>query len=178
MTVFLDLAGAWAVRVSMVAIMLTMTVAMNDALYQSAQQATVKANVAVAAETMTQDINMAGLNVTGNAFNTIQSNNLLFYGDLNGLGIPETIRYYTTYNSTTKLYSLWRYVNRENNGIPLLMGDNFTSVTFLYYDYNGVATSTASNVYSVRVKLVAQIPGVTQGFTSALNDFRVYPANL
>jgi hypothetical protein len=178
MTVFLDLAGAWAVRVSMVAIMLTMTVAMNDALYQSAQQAAVKANVAVAAETMTQDINMAGLNVIGNAFDTVDSTNLKFYGDLNGLGSPETVRYYTTYNSTTKLYSLYRYVNRENNGVPLLMGNNFTSVTFLYYDYNGVSTSTAANVYSVRVKLVAQIPGVTQGFTTALNDFRVYPANL
>jgi hypothetical protein len=58
MTVFLDLAGAWAVRMSMIGIMLTMTVAMNDALYQSAQQALVKANVAVAAETMTQDLNM------------------------------------------------------------------------------------------------------------------------
>jgi hypothetical protein len=177
MTVFLDLAGAWAVRMSMIGIMLTMTVAMNDALYQSAQQALVKANVAVAAETMTQDLNMAGLNVSGSAFNTIQSNDLLFYGDLNGLGVPETIRYYTTYNATTNLYSLYRYVDRENNGIPLLMGDNFTSVTFSYYGINGVVTSTASSVYWVRVKLEAQIPGVTQGLTTAVNEFKVCPAN-
>ena len=162
----------------MIAIMLTMTVAMNDALYQSAQQAATKANVAVAAETMTQDINMAGFHVIGYAFESIDPTYLKFDGDLNGLGLPETVRYYTTYNSTTKLYSLYRRVNTENYGIPLLMGNNFKSVTFLYYDYNGVLTTTASNVYSVRVKLVAQIPGVTSGFTTALNDFRVYPANL
>jgi hypothetical protein len=177
MTVFLDIAGAWAVRVSMVAIMLTMTVAMNDALYQSAQQAVVKANLAVAAETMTQDISMGGLNVSGNTFNTVQYNNLMFYGDLNGLGVSETIRYYTTYDATTKLYSLYRYVDRENNGIPLLMGTSFTSVTFSYYNYNGVVDSTASNVYWVRVKLVAQIPGVTKGLQTVLNDFKVCPAN-
>jgi hypothetical protein len=178
MTVFLDLAGAWAVRVSMIAVMLSMTVTMNDALFQSAQQATTRGNVAATAEVMSQDLNSAGFNVTGNAFSSIASNDFWFSGDLNGLGSPETIHYYTTYDSGTQLYTLYRCVNRENGGNPLLIGTGFTSVTFSYYDRNGVPTSTAANVCSIRVKLVAQIPGVTKGFTSALTDFRVYPANL
>jgi hypothetical protein len=178
MTVFLDLAGAWAVRVSMIAIMLSMTVAMNDALFVSTQQATAKGNIAAAAEVISQDLNSAGFNVTGSAFSYIGSDSLWFSGDLNGLGSPETIGYYARYDSVTHLHALYRVVDRENSGRPLLIGSNFTSVTFLYYDYNGVTTATAANVYSVRVKLVAQVPGVTQGFTTALNDFRVYPANL
>jgi hypothetical protein len=179
MTVFLDLAGAWAVRVSMIAVMLSLTVTMNDALFVSTQQATAKGNITAAAEVISQDLNCAGFNVTpGNAFSYIASSDLWFSGDLNGLGSPETIHYYTEYDSQTQLYRLYRYVDRENSGRPLLIGSNFTSVTFLYYDYKGVPTSTAANVYSVRVKLAAQVPGVTQGFTSALNDFRIYPANL
>ena len=177
MTVLLDIAGAWAVRVSMVAIMLTMTVTMNDALYQAAQQAVVKANLAATAEIMAQDINMAGLNVSGSAFNITRYNNLKFYGDLNGLGVAETISYYTIYNVTDSVYSLYRKVDQENSGIPVLMGTNFSRVRFSYYNYKGVLDSTASNVYWVRVKLAARILGDTLGLQTVLNDFKVCPAN-
>jgi hypothetical protein len=167
----------------MIAIMLGMTVTMNDALYQSAQQATAKGNIAVAAETMTQDLRMAGRNVAGNAFSTADTTNMWFSGALDSTGSVSTIHYNARYDSTTHLYKLYRSVSLENGGRDFLVGSNLTNVRFLYYDLNGVLTSTPANVVSVRVKLEMQILGTTQaytsaGFTSTISDFKVYPINL
>jgi len=181
MTIFIDLAASWIVRVSMITVMLGISVTMNDALYKTAQHANTNAALASTADIVYRDLNMAGYNISGYfyyAFGTTTSNDMTFYGDLNGGGVPETIRYYTSLDASTGLYKLYRSVNRENSGTPLLLGKDFTSVKFQYYKYNGVLTTNYWEVASVRIKLEQQIPAATSGFTTALNDFRVYPANL
>lgn len=178
MTIFIDLVGSWIIRASMITVMLGLSVTMNDALYKTTQQANTKAILASTADVVYTDVNMAGYNASAPFFSTAASNNMQFYGDLNNGGIPETIRYYTTLDASTGLYKLYRYVNNENGGSPFLLGSNFTSVTFQYYNYLGVLTTDPSQVISVRIKLVAKIPGVTEGFTTASNDFMVYPANI
>ena len=183
MTIFIDIAGSWIVRASMITMMLGISVTMNDALYKTTQKANTDKTLAKVANTILTDLNMAGNNVTSptNVFQPgyVSPTDMKFYGDLDNSGLYETIRYQATYNSTTKLYSLYRSVNRENSGIPLLLGKNFTSVKFTYFNYLGVPTTNYLEVMSVRVTLVTTIPGATAGgFTTAMNDFLVYPANL
>ncbi|MBF8296621.1 MAG: hypothetical protein HW389_3166 [Bacteroidetes bacterium] len=178
MTIFIDLAGSWIVRASMITVMLGLSVKMNDALYKTTQQVNANAALASNADVIYTDMNMAGYNSSSPFFATALSTDVQFYGDLNNGGIPETIRYYTSFNASTGLYKLYRTVNNENQGNPLLLGDNFKSVIFQYYDYRGILTTDRFSVMSIRIKLVAQIPGATEGFTTVTNDFTVYPANL
>jgi hypothetical protein len=180
MTIFIDLAASWIVRVSMITVMLGLSVTMNDALYKTAQRSNTNTALASTAEVIYTDLNMAGYNVAwyDDAFLTADSTDLCFSGDLNNGGIPEEIHYKAEYNATTKLYELYRAVNNENSGQPLYLGKNFKSVEFQYYDYLGVRTIYPWEVTSVRIKLAQEIPGATSGFTTALNDFKVFPANL
>ena len=162
----------------MITMMLGISVTMNDTLYKTTQQANANAALAVASEAIYTDLNLAGYNVSGYAFAWSNSGDMQFYGDLNNGGLAETIRYYSSYDASTGLYKLYRYVNNENGGVAALLGKNFKSVTFQYYNYLGVLTTNYWEVASVRIKLVAAIPGATTGFTTVLNDFLVYPANL
>jgi hypothetical protein len=181
MTIFIDLAGSWIVRASMITVMLGVSVTMNDALYKTTQQANTNAAVASVAEIMYTDINLAGYNtyhVYYYAFESISSTYMRFHGDLNNGGYPETIRYKATLDAITGLYKLERRVDNEAGDTYFTIGDGFTSIKFQYYDYRGVLTSNYWEVASVRIKLVKPIPGATSGFTTALNDFKVYPANI
>lgn len=165
----------------MITVMLGISVTMNDALYKTTQQSNTNAALAATAEVIYKDLNLAGYNLNGYfsfPFGTTALSDLQFYGDLNNGGIPETIRYYTSYDGTTGLYSLYRCVDRENGGTPLSLGKNFKSVRFQYYTDKGVLTTDYRKAASVRIRLEQQIPGATSGYTTALNDFKVYPANL
>lgn len=105
--------------------------------------------------------------------------------DGDGSGIPETIHYWTSYDNTTGLRKLYRYVNNENGGSDLLLGKNFKTVTFLYYDKSGNQTTTLANIVAVRVCLTARAGNdVSKSFSSITGeftvstDFQVHPANL
>ena len=185
MTIFLDLLGSWIIRASLITVMLALTVNMNNALYQSSQQANAKQLIVAADSIIYSDLNMAGYNVAGATFATAADTLIQFSGDVNGGGIPETIRYWTAYDNSTGLRKLYRYVNNENGGKDLLMGSNFKKVTFLYYDSNGNRTATLANIVAVRVQLTTQVTnGISKAFSSVTGnytvstDFQVHPANL
>lgn len=175
MTIFLDLAGSFVVRASMFTVMLGLTVTMNNALYESTQQANTKAYVATVADIIYKDLNLAGNNVTGTAFTIANSSQLRFSGDLDNQGPIETVWYYTVLDPTTGFYKVYRQIDSET---PLLIGQNFKSISFQYYDVKGVPSTDMDKIRAVRVKVEAQVEGVTQGMTTAVNDFKVYPANL
>lgn len=157
----------------MIGVMLGMTLTMNNALYESSQRANTVSNVASTSDIIGQDATMAL------TFSSLNANSLSFSGDLDGDGLNETVLYTTTQDPTTKLYKLYRTVSNQNGGQPLLVGTSLISVTFKYYDVNRYITAVPANVTAVRVILVASVPGVsTQGFTTATNDFKVYPVNL
>ena len=187
MTVFLDLVGSWIVRASLIIVMLTLTVNMNNTLYQSNQQAYAKKLITAVDSIMYSDVNEAGYNVSGVTFQTATSLDMQFLGDLNGGGVPETVRYYAVWDSTTRLYTLYRYVNNENSGIPTKMGNTFSTVSFRYYDKNGNTTSTLASIVAVRVNLVsryvltnafATTKGQTKDTMYVSTDFRIQPVNL
>jgi len=185
MTIFLDLLGSWVIRASLITVMLTLTVNLNNTLYKSNQQANAK-KLAVAVDSIIySDLNMAGYNVSGATFSIAADTNLQFAGDVNGGGVPETIRYWTAYDNTTGLRKLYRYVNNENSGHDLLLGSNFKKVTFLYFDNSGAQTAVLANIVAVEVRLTTQVTdAVTSAYSSVhgdytiTTDFQVHPANL
>jgi len=182
MSLFIDLAGSWIVRASMIAVMLGLTVSMNNALYQSAQQANADTYVTVVDSILYADINDAGYNVSDptTTFETASSSNLQFLADINGGGVPETIHYYTgqQISGTDTTYILYRTVNNVNNGNPLTVATGLKSVTFSYYDNKGVSTSILSSIRQVRVTVVGVLTDVIDGSSTVTGDFKIYPANL
>ncbi|HTY37153.1 MAG TPA: hypothetical protein VMH23_08565 [Bacteroidota bacterium] len=185
MTIFLDLLGSWVIRASLITVMLTLTVNLNNALYQSNQQANAKILAVAVDSIIYSDLNMAGYNVSGTTFSAAADTNMQFSGDVNGGGTPETIRYWTSYDNSTGLRKLYRYVNNENSGKDLLLGSNFSTVSFTYYDNAGNQTATLANIVAVRVRLVSQAAdAVSKAYSSVTGtiaittDFQVHPANL
>jgi hypothetical protein len=196
MTVFLDILGSWILRISLIAIMLSLIVNMNSVVYQSNQRSAAKRFIATADSVIYSDLNEAGQGVSGTTFVTATSNEMQFYGDINNYsgsgGLVETIRYYTVAvppanlgNATT--YKLYRYVNNENGGAALLLGSNFVTVKFTYYDKTGAVTATLANIVAVRVKLVSQYvlsdafvltKGRSQDTLYVTSEYQVHPEAL
>lgn len=187
MSVFLDLIGSWIVRASLIAVMLTLTVNMNNALYLSTQEVNAKALVSVVDSVIYADVNAAGYNVSSpvpsNTFYSFSATNLSFYADLPGGVTPDLIKYTTVYDATTKLYKLYRQVNSGTNA---LLG-SYSNVTFKYYNAGGVETASANAIKQVRVMVDARYvltnafvntKGLTNDTSYAKSDFKVYPPNL
>jgi hypothetical protein len=181
MTIFIDLAGSWIVRMSMITVMLGVSVTMNDALYTTTQRSNTNAEIASTSDIIYSDLNLAGFRSSPTysyPFGSISPTFMRFYGDLNNGGYPETIRYNVTLDAATGKYNLYRRVNIEASDTYLLIGKGYSSITFQYYKSNGALTTNYWEVASVRIKLVKPIPGATSGFTTAISDFKVFPANL
>jgi len=134
MTVFIDLMGSWVVRASLIAVMLGLTVTLNDALYQSTLRANNLGQTAVVDSIIYADLNDAGYNVSpvSSTFQVAQATSVQFLADINGGGIPETVRYTMTQQSDST-YNVYRNVNNVNNGVDLPVG-NVRSLSFSYYD--------------------------------------------
>lgn len=171
MTIFLDLAGSFVVRASMVTVMLGLTVTMNNALYETTQQTNAAATIATVGEIIYTDLNQT----VASGFTTSNPDRMVFTADTSmGAGNQATITYYTTLDGTTGLYKLYRQVGSYG----MCISKDLVSVSFQYMDSDGHATTTPGSVDAIRVKVVAQVSGVTQGFSTTLNDFKVFPANL
>ena len=155
----------------MVTVMLGLTVTMNNALFETTQQTNAAATVATVGEIMYTDLNQTIAN------GVLASNPTMmqFKADTSmGGGNKATITYTATLDGTSGLYNLTRKVGSKTTTIS----NNLVSVSFQYVDVDGHSTTTFSEVDGIRVKLVAQVSGVTQGFSTTLNDFKVFPPNL
>jgi hypothetical protein len=177
MTIFLDLAGSLVVRASMVTIMLGLTVTMNNALYETTQQTNAAATVATVGEIIYTDLNQT----VALGFLTSDANKMKFKADTSmGSGQYAWITYRTVLDGTTNIYQLWRDEGPTSSVVTssVCISKNLVSAKFEYANADGQTTSTPGEVDAIRVKLVAQVSGVTQGFSTTLNDFKVFPPNL
>ena len=172
MTIFLDLAGSLVVRASMVTVMLGLTVTMNNALYETTQQTNAAATVATVGEIIYTDLNQT----KASGFTISNPDKMVFVADTSmGGGQLATITYDATQiDAETGLHLLYRNVGSSS----VCIAKNLVSAKFEYADSDGATTNTPGNVDAIRVKLVAQVSGVTQGFSTTLNDFKVFPPNL
>ncbi len=189
MTIFLDLAGSLVVRASMIAVMLGLTVTMNNALYETTQQVNTKATVVAVSDVIYQDLSRA----TGSGFDaakgaTIGVTRMSFWVFTDST-MTDSIK--VTYDagaeaSTAGLHKLYRY---QNNGSGLLIASNLTGDTFgkfepfAFFSSKGQRTTVSDSVDAVRVKLYAKIryddvESVDHGFKTVLADLKVFPPNL
>jgi hypothetical protein len=97
-----------------------------------------------------------------------------------GSGQYAYITYRMDLDGTTNLYQLYRDEGPNSSSVTssVCIAKNLVSAKFEYADSDGATTSTPGDVDAIRVKLVAQVSGVTQGFYTTLNDFKVFPPNL
>jgi hypothetical protein len=171
MTIFLDLAGSFVVRASMVTVMLGLSVTMNNALYETTQKTNADLTVATVGEIIYADLNQT----VASGFTTSDPDRMVFQADTSsGGGKLATITYYTALDGSTGLYKLYRQVGSSN----VCLSEDLVIVNFRYTDTRGHVTTTPGSVDAIRVKLVARVSGVTDGFSTTNNDFRVFPVNL
>lgn len=176
MSIFLDLIQSLFIRGSMVAVALTLTVMMNNALYQKSQLNGAKGQVTVVGEAIYNDVLLAGYNVDrGHVFSHAYAQDFQFKGDIDTNGVTDQVRYYGVYNGGTGYWSLYRALN---SGAPLLMGKRFSSITFQYYDADGKITANPDMIRAVRVNLVKNVEGATEGFMQVVKNFKIYPSNV
>lgn len=182
MTILIDLIGSWFIRAMLVAVMLTLSVNMNNALYTSTQKASAKAHMAVVYSVLYADLNRVGTgtSVPNPPIALADASNLRFYADTNASGTTayETILLQSVYNPTTKLYALNRKVN---SGSTLVLGREFKSVAFKYYDARGTEIASPwdySKIRQIRVQLQKRVDGITTADSTISTNVIVYPPNL
>jgi hypothetical protein len=160
----------------MVAVALTLTVTMNNALYQKSQLNFAKGQVETVGDAIYADLVQANYNNShGGVFSNAYDQDIQFYGDIDNNGVTDQVRYYGVYDGGTGYWSLYRTLN---GGVPLLMGKRFSSLTFQYYDAKGKITADLNRIKAVRVNLVENVEGATEGFTQVVKNFKIYPSNL
>jgi hypothetical protein len=183
MTVFIDIIGSWFVRISMIAIMLTLIVNMNDALYKRTTKANARGTLAVVDSIVYADLRAACSNIDGSVagldttFKVANSQDLQFWADTSMSTASYRVRYFSTQDATTHLYSLYRSVN---SGTSLLLGSKFTQASFRYYAADGteITSPPYSNIRRVRVSIGSFIPNLGSPDSTFTSDFSVYPAHV
>jgi len=170
MTIFLDLAGSLVVRASMVAVMLGLTVTMNNALYETTQQTNATATLSIVGDVVYNDLTLAD----SASFTYADATRMDFKSD----SCMTPISYTVGNAATPGQLCLFRQASSQT----VCMSENLQSIQFEYFDVNGSKLQTPvadpTKIDAIRVKLLAKIDGVSQGISTALNDFKVFPPNL
>jgi hypothetical protein len=152
MTIFIDLAGSWIIRVSMIAVMLGLSVKMNDALYKTTSRANTRSYLATLDTVMYSDLSRANyckgystvvgtkywivLNNVGQwvtpdaAFWTADSNDCEIFADINNDGTPEVVEYWAQKvpGSNPVRYKMTRTENNWTLPNAPVIGTDFTRV--------------------------------------------------
>jgi hypothetical protein len=184
MTIFLDILGSWIVRGSLLIVMITLTINLNNAVYVSSQSANASAYVAIVDSIIYADVNAAGYCPAcsvSTPFLAAYDSAITVLGDINNGGIPDTVSYYMIRDNVTHLYKLYRSVNNVDNGKSMQIANNLTSLNFKYYDRNGNQVTSSlywNNIRSVNVTVVGTVENMTNGSSTVTSSFKIYPPNL
>jgi type IV pilus assembly protein PilW len=144
-------------------------------------------NVRVAMDMMIREIRMAGYDPTESGFIGIGTNTttlLQILADLDGDGAITgtsstnediTYRYYNANDATYP-----RQIMRNTGGGFQPLAENIDGCNFLYYDGNGIATTTASSIRQIRITVTGMTdkPDPNFGFSYGTLTSRVTPINL
>lgn len=118
-------------------------------------------NIRASMDMMVREIRMAGYDPTGAGFAGIGTNTsglLRILADIDGNGTTAdtnediTYRYYDTSDA-----SYPSQIKRKTGGASFQpFAENIDGFNFLYYDNNGVATSTASSIRQIRITITGR----------------------
>jgi hypothetical protein len=182
MTVFIDLIGSWFVRISMLVILLTMILNMNEALYKRTTRAGARQVMAVVDTVLYADLTNACRNIdssgtynANNTFSTASAGNLQFYADTSSTTAAYLVKYSRVLNSGTGLYSLYRQIGSNPS---YSLGNRFSQAGFKYYDASGTETPTLSSIRRVRVQLSTFLNNLGSADSVFTTDFSVYPSHI
>ena len=142
-------------------------------------------NVRAAMDMMVREIRMAGYDPTASGFFGIGTNTttlLQILADLDGngtsTGTNEDITYYY-YNANDATYP--REIKRNTGGGGFQpLAENIDGCNFLYYDGNGIATTTASSIRQIQITVTGRTdkPDSSNRYSYGTLTSRVTPINL
>lgn len=154
--------------------------------YSMQEQVTeMQQNVRAAMDTMVREIRMSGYDPTGAGFAGIGTNTttlLQILADLDGNGTTTgthediTYRYYNTNDATYP-----RKIKRKTEGTTFQpFAENIEGCNFLYYDGNGIITTTASNIRQIQITITGRTSksDPNYGYNYGTLTSRVTPINL
>ena len=141
-------------------------------------------NVRATMDMMVREIRMAGYDPTASGFIGIGTNTttlLQILADLDGNGTSTdtnediTYRYYNASDATYP-----RQIKRNTGGGFQPFSENIDGCDFLYYDGNGIATTTASSIRQIRITVTGMTdkPDPNFGFSYGTLTSLVTPENL
>lgn len=141
-------------------------------------------NVRATMDMMVREIRMAGYDPTESGFVGIGTNTttlLQILADLDGNGTSTdtneniTYRYYNVNDATYP-----RQIKRNTGGGFQPFSENIDGCDFLYYDGNGIATTTASSIRQIRITVTGMTdkPDPDLGFSYGTLTSLVTPENL
>lgn len=125
-------------------------------------------NVRTAMDMMVREIRMAGYDPTNAGFVGIATNTttlLRILSDLDGNGTTNgsyediTFRYYDANDATYP-----RQIKRDIGGGFQPLAENIDGCNFLYYDANGIETTTASSIRQIRITLTGRTTKADSNF--------------
>lgn len=137
--------------------------------YSMQEQVTeMQQTVRTAMDMMVREIRMAGYDPTNAGFVGIATNTttlLRILSDLDGNGTTNgsyediTFRYYDANDATYP-----RQIKRDIGGGFQPLAENMDGCNFLYYDANGIETTTASSIRQIRITLTGRTTNADSNF--------------
>lgn len=179
--------GALLVRGTIIAIMLTVTVTLNQVLYYKSAARTVQTELSSLVEVMESDFRRVGYNVTASSsFFLAETSQVAFYADIDNDGNPDTIEYLI--GSTGELADTPnpddRLLYRLVNGDTLTVGAGMTRFYLKYYALGGaplILPVDVSLIGSLDITLHAEHGYFTfpdSLYPAAHWERRLFPTNL
>lgn len=165
MTAALDLIGSFMIKAAIVAIILGVSVQLNDMMIEKSQGSITERNLNTTIAVFENDLRNLGLNAAKPYIQISDTSTIQFLSDMDNNGAVEIIKYtlqvmpeYATTNP--KLYT---FVRTINGGSPLAVSQYVLSARFEYRDSSGTLTSSPSQARSIKASLISQSPVIVRG---------------
>lgn len=152
MTVYIDIIGSLIIRATMVVIVLSLNVTLNNAMYERSSRVVLKERATYIADQMRADIANLGNGVESWYRPRLDGDTtyLWFVGDMDNNGSYEDVVYYLDSDATQPgSYIMYRVVG---SGSPQEMGRSITSFGVTFYQLSGSVTSNSYYAKSFAVQ--------------------------
>ncbi len=157
MNTALDIAGSTVIGSILLLAIISLLFAVNDSNVEMSRIQVTQEKADVLADILSDDFNNAGIAVPDSvsAVITADSMSFGFIGDVDGNGIPDSVKFTVVESSDTTGSIVSTLTRRVNTGIVDDYVFTNISARFRFYNSTGNETSTPVDVYSVETTLQA-----------------------
>lgn len=178
MGVILDIIGSFIVRASVVLLVITAMVNLNNSLFRQTERVALNDQVLGAVETISNDLSLAGYGLsTSKVFAVDDSIETSFSADLDNDGTTEIVRYYLGAGASGSHRILYRTLNA---GTAFEIARDVILLRFYYYNITGgTVTGTngtipANTIKSVKVSITIESNHKLNSIYSGSSDSTSY----